>query len=475
MQQSKQAMSTVTKMRNNTTNIAGPPEATRKPAQKRRRKGNPIPKPGSPGHHKFETTAKFREILLEQINKIEEPRNFPPLKSFHVKAKERATQLEKEAFKWVLMELTSKLYPDSIVPIIPSTNSLRMSHQSPQALRVFFSARVISLPRTGTAEQLDYKKVSKLEMIENTEKNFGEKPMEIDYNYDYNDYDDETIEKRYSYGLLSIINTTGFHPTRDMKVHPFSPRLERIVGLLEEELRKHLSKDCKYRDKLNFNSLEVKIYHGKDMFWDETGKPLSDDAGNPIRDDCNNQVNLHNDLCFDDNGFQSLDDTARGDHPIVTLTIGSERRLTFVQKWKKGRKWENGEKQGFDLGQGSIFCLMPDDEIPQTIGDKLFKTQHGARFSGEGVSIALVFRSVKTHSLFDKRSHKWQWRLDRKYEEAVSMHLENKWKRHESESSERSSKDRTEVKAMRKKAEEFLKTLNRKRCPPQTLKENNGV
>ena len=70
-----------------------------------------------------------------------------------------------------------------------------------------------------------------------------------------------------------------------------------------------------------------------------------------------------------------------------------------------------------------MFILLPADEIPQKIGKSLYKTQHMAKFKGEGLSIGFVFRSVKAQSFFNKETNEWLWKKDTKYKNKVTAHL----------------------------------------------------
>lgn len=66
----------------------------------------------------------------------------------------------------------------------------------------------------------------------------------------------------------------------------------------------------------------------------------------------------------------------------------------------------------FVLNPTKMLILLLEDEIPQPfqkVENHLFKTQHEAKFLGKGVSVALVFRSVKALSIFDGRMHCWLW------------------------------------------------------------------
>eukprot|EP00536_Pseudo-nitzschia_multiseries_P016127 jgi/Psemu1/44934/gm1.44934_g len=289
-------------------------------------------------------------------------------------------------------------YPDWVCPIQPFTNSIRYSHQTPQAMRVFYGR-------------------------ENGDK-------------------DKDISIRTIYGPMAVLRTTGFHPD-SFVVRPFCERLQEISDLLASVVSKHPGISDFLP--LDFNFLEIKIYKGKDVFCHPgTETPFQmvvDGKQKPIRIDCNKSVRLHNDWNFDNNGKQHPNDTARGDHPVVTLTIGSTRDLQFVRMenvrlgpnkntWEKSTGGDTRFR--FRLDHGSIFCLHPADEIPTrgSSGGTLYKTKHKANFPNTvgGVSIALVFRSVTATSCFSKINHNWLWKLDDKFSRDVKKCKKGKWK-----------------------------------------------
>ena len=70
------------------------------------------------------------------------------------------------------------------------------------------------------------------------------------------------------------------------------------------------------------------------------------------------------------------------------------------------------------MGQGSIFVLSTDDEIPSinTTGTFRRKYKHGALFKGSGVSVALVFRCIKESARadFSVVTNRCHWKTDSK-------------------------------------------------------------
>ncbi|VEU38602.1 unnamed protein product [Pseudo-nitzschia multistriata] len=347
--------------------------------------------------------------------------HYPPFRSFCIPPSHKDdnnTRLRKETLRFARKILED--YPKFVTPIVPFQNPARHCHQSPQAMRIFFGKEYPKHCRNQSKHKHKHAR--------------GPPKKEV---------------LRSIYGPLSVLRTTGFHPMRDFKVRPFTPEIAAICRLLEQELSRHprFSKQEEARE-FDFNFLEIKLYKGRDIFTDPlTKRPFRDDHNQPIRVDCNKSVGLHNDCSFDDDGNQDPRDTARGDHPIATITIGSPRELTFVQMEKRKSPARNGStargrwtvchpaRRRFWLDHGSVFCLMPGDEVPTLsrakvpCGDRgrtLYKTMHKAEFKADGVSIGLVFRSVRTSSCFCQRSHRWLWRRDPRYRTKVEEHLASK-------------------------------------------------
>ena len=472
--------------------------STTKQKKPAKRRANEIIKPGMYGHkwtfRNFRTFQNQSEIVSSPLPPPPPPplpKN-PKLNSFRLPPAESATELERIAMDWILKDLLNIIYKDSIVPIIPYHNSIRMCHQSPQAMRLFFSAPVTknelsdeavsqttdelpTIPRKKICqgyvtfvntfdEALRKSRKRKTwgngsEQIQSIRKERVEENPARKKTKTNKKTKADNIEELYSYGLLSVLTTTGFHPTQNVKVRPFCESLQEIARLLTEEVKKHLKPNPEhYTDELDFNHMEVKLYHGKDIYRDKDGCPLKNNEGKEIRDDCNKIVNFHNDLSFNDQGEQSLSDTAKGDHPIVTLTIGATRKLTFKHKWKRDSSWSDGETLDFELNQGSIFCLLPNDEKPKKIENILHKTQHMAKFSKEGISIALVFRSIKKKSIFHKETHRWEWKEDKYYKQKVRTYL-RKRKGHYKDMQYREGTAPEEVTGMMENVIKFLRDM----------------
>ena len=165
---------------------------------------------------------------------------------------------------------------------------------------------------------------------------------------------------------------------------------------------------------VDFNSIELKFYLGKNAFDGiETGD------GNYLKLNSNKKIGQHVDCKFvfgDQNKCKQASlDTAMGNHPIATLSIGEMRELTFFEqkKQKKGR-WEKKNAlpiKSFHLDHNSLFVLIPwEDEIPRSRTDGfLSRKTHQAEFNGDHLSVAMVFRKVKDNcvDLFEEKSGTW--------------------------------------------------------------------
>ena len=94
--------------------------------------------------HKVEL-KKHQEQLQKRLDTV-------PLNLFIIKSNAHSNdELTKLALEWCQSELMD-IYKSSIVPIVPSTNSARMNHQSPQAMRFFF---LITVKKESTLNQKD--------------------------------------------------------------------------------------------------------------------------------------------------------------------------------------------------------------------------------------------------------------------------------------------------------------------------------
>ena len=250
-----------------------------------------------------------------------------------------------------------------MIPFSSLKNKPRWSHQSPQALRIFFGKEVDS------------------------ERNRKGKSI------------------RYAYGPRAVNDSTGMHP-KDYHVHPFDDLIDDIITDLVFVLRYELGKD--FEDfQFEFNFLEIKMYLGKQIFKDDNNLVILDQDKKKLNWKCNNSVGYHRDLIFRDNGEQRRSDTARPDHPIVTYNVGCTRKLRF--KWwikKPGEKWEVAPTKPIEkeMDHGSIMVLLPADERPTNCNGDLFHTKHSGLFKEEGMSIGLVLRSLNGNAIAEFNS-----------------------------------------------------------------------
>lgn len=316
-------------------------------------------------------------------NHSKHPRQFPKLHSFYVPP----SFYDETVRELIIMFLKENIKASNnyLYPILPFTNKGCMNYQSPQAIRLFFGRN------TGV----------------------GQAKNKI---------------RRNLYGPMSVLRSTGPHPTYDYKVHPFTPELDTIVIRITKEIERRIPG---LKGKLCFNFMEIKMYLGEDIFCDGPGSPILIHGNKPIRVDGNKKIGSHNDLRIGDNGKQHKGDTANSEHPTVTISIGTERTLTFVRTTKEinQKAWKKCDtKYDTDhvLEDGSMFVLLPHDETPVLFAKSLHKTKHRALFKGSGISYALVFRSVHEDSFFDVCTSNWLWKTDDKYRRRVEDFLEKK-------------------------------------------------
>ena len=81
-------------------------------------------------------------------------------------------------------------------------------------------------------------------------------------------------------------------------------------------------------------------------------------------------IGFHSDLTYEDSGLQKTSDTSSA-VPIVTLSVGSTRTLTFRQNYKtcSCKKWHKEQPSSPELQKelehGSVFVLLEYDEKPK--------------------------------------------------------------------------------------------------------------
>ena len=117
---------------------------------------------------------------------------------------------------------------------------------------------------------------------------------------------------------------------------PIEGSLSEILVEVSKRVERHLKVKTSWGGTVDFNSIEMKVYCGSDVF---EGIRWGD---NELLRQANSKIGQHVDCSFipGKEVVQSHSDTADGLHPIVTLTIGSTRDLIFLKqerrdKWKK--------------------------------------------------------------------------------------------------------------------------------------------
>ena len=74
-----------------------------------------------------------------------------------------------------------------------------------------------------------------------------------------------------------------------------------------------------------FNFLEINMYLGGNMLLDEEDEALKNTDNIGMQMGCNKKSNAHNDLCYSDDGVQSIDDSADPQLSTATFTVGSSK------------------------------------------------------------------------------------------------------------------------------------------------------
>ena len=155
------------------------------------------------------------------------------------------------------------------------------------------------------------------------------------------------------------------------------------------------------------------------MFANEDNGPILDACNKPLCRDCAKLVNYHNDVRFSDDGVPKHSDTTCSHQPTVTFSVGSIRQIIFERLTKDQHNdvgWSRlTESEKFDLENGCVFVLSPTDEKPCIVGcdhNIIHKTRHRVIFSGDGVSLAFVFRCVQKYSKFDPKTNALLWNYE---------------------------------------------------------------
>jgi len=219
------------------------------------------------------------------------------------------------------------------------------------------------------------------------------------------------------------------HP-KDYKVYPICEDLQAIINLITQKLQLELDNGFKLHQ-LNINAVEVKLYMSPDIFRDNNGNILKDADNDTILTNNNFSCGYHTDFRFNDDGKQNKNDTACGDHIVAAYTLGASRLLSFA--WSKKKQFDEKSKwtrlkdsrNDINLLDRSIWVLDPNDEKPKNCNGYLYKMMHKAQFKQkDGISIAFVFRCVRTTSYFNETNNNWIWERD----ETIKKYIEKRLK-----------------------------------------------
>ena len=104
-----------------------------------------------------------------------------------------------------------------------------------------------------------------------------------------------------------------------------------------------------------------------------------------------------------------------------------------------------------------MFILSPDDEKPLNFEQTLHKTKHRAHLQDNGISFALVFRSLKTASYFDKDDI-WKWEEDSNFKQGVQRILQRNDKKFAAFANEKKKQD-LEKEMVHKMISEYVSNL----------------
>jgi hypothetical protein len=203
-----------------------------------------------------------------------------------------------------------------ILPIHPLWNEARLNFESPQAIRMFFSKT------SGCDNERDF-------------------------------------AIRYFYGKGGLMNSIGPDPSM-FRVFKIDNSLMSLMDSVSNTIQKYLNfrMPGDFAGKVEFNSVELKFYLGPDIC-----KGIKGYDGKYLRCDTNKKIGLHADCQFNDEGVQFQTDSAVGNHPIATVSIGNTRKLSFFEQKKTNGKWQKKNKvqyvTSFDLDHNSLFVLLP--------------------------------------------------------------------------------------------------------------------
>ena len=133
--------------------------------------------------------------------------------------------------------------------------------------------------------------------------------------------------KQYVYRHKLVYKTIGFHP-RDYRVGGFDDNLLRIINSLNVVVNHHLGSEWKNFN-FDFIFLEIKLYLINGMYNDKNGRKMIFDDNKVIQTGWCRFLRKYNDLKLNDNDVHIPNKTTRGDHAVMTYTLGSIRDLTI--------------------------------------------------------------------------------------------------------------------------------------------------
>jgi hypothetical protein len=199
------------------------------------------------------------------------------------------------------------------------------------------------------------------------------------------DQDNLNYVSRYTYGSGSGSNSVGSNPL-DHQTKPMSHVMVQLAKAIQDKLRK--TKFCKTTDTEAFNSVTILLYMGGDVIQQ---RKLS-------------SLGFHCDSEYTAKGEFVGNNSQKQNTPVVVLTLGDQRTLYMKKRFASSDGvWRNNasEKNAhpFVLTDKSIFILHPDDEVPQSRGHRdgsLSQFQHGGVKVTQGLSVAIIFRTVTT-------------------------------------------------------------------------------
>jgi hypothetical protein len=200
------------------------------------------------------------------------------------------------------------------------------------------------------------------------------------------DQDNYNFQSRYIYESGSGSNSNEMNPL-ECQTKPMSHAMVLLATAVQDKLRQR--KSCNTTDLSDaFNSVTILLYMGSDV----------------IRERKESSLGFHCDTEYTAKGEFVSNNSQKQNTPVVVLTLGDERTLHMKKRFAASDgTWINNENEkkthAFVLTDESIFVLHPDDEVPRPRGysdGSLSQFQHGGVNVTEGLSVAIIFRTVTT-------------------------------------------------------------------------------